>query len=244
MSEQADRQKTKRQKFAAPGGYHDWLIRLLRVGLPSVIGVILALLLVSPFSESREMSFVLAKDEVNKAKERMKMTEALYRGEDSKGRPFALRADSAIQKSSAEPIVRMSGLNAQLQMEDGPAWIDAAQGTYNMDSEIVGMAGLHGQMTMGSGFARIEAAQGTYSMKSAIVKSVGPLFFNDGKGFAMTANNVALMMKSKTLESFGAVNGSMRVGKFSAGKLRADLNARIVRLEGGARLRINQGAIR
>jgi lipopolysaccharide export system protein LptC len=51
-------------------------------------------------------------------------------------------------------------------------------------------------------------------------------------------------MKTRQIESFGAVNGAMKVGTFSAGKLRADVDARIVRLEGGAHLRINQNAIR
>jgi lipopolysaccharide export system protein LptC len=212
MSEQADKQRSKRQKFAAPGGSHDRLIRFLRVALPSVIGVVLALLLVSPFSNTREMSFVLAKDEVNMARERMKVTEALYRGEDSKGRPFALRAGSAVQKNSSEPIVRMSDLNGQIAMDNGVARIAAAQGTYDMDKEVV--------------------------------RTIGPLSFSDGNGFVMTASNVALVLKSKQLESFGPVNGSTRVGTFSAGKLRADLNTRIVRLEGGAQLRINQNAIR
>jgi lipopolysaccharide export system protein LptC len=212
MSEQADRQQSKRQKFAAPGGFHDRLVRLLRVALPSVIGVVLALLLVSPFSESRELSFVLAKDEVNKAMERLKITEALYRGEDSQGRPFSLRAESAVQKSSDEPLVRMKGLSAQLLMSDGPAHVAAAQASYDMGKETV--------------------------------RSVGPLSFNNSSGYAITANNVLLYIKSKQLESFGGVNGSTRVGTFSAGKLRADLNSRIVRLEGGARLQINQGAIR
>ncbi len=212
MSEKADRQRSKRRKFAAPGGSHDRLIRLLRVALPSVIGVVLALLLVSPFSNTREMSFVLAKDEVNMARERMKVTEALYRGEDAKGRPFALRAGSAVQKSSSEPIVRLSDLNGQIVMDKGIAKIAAAQGAYDMDKEIV--------------------------------TTNGPLTFNDGNGFSLIANNVALVLKSKRLESFGAVNGSTRVGTFSAAKLRADLNSRIVRLEGGAHLRINQSAIR
>ncbi len=243
MSEQADRQKSKRQKSAAPGGLHDRLVRFLRVALPSVIGAVLALLLFSPFSNTREMSFVLAKNEVDMARERMKVTQALYRGEDSRGRPFALRADSAIQKSSNEPIVKMTGVKGQLQMDDGPAWIQSAHGNYNMDTEIVRMAGLSGQMQMSNGIGKVEAAQGVYSMNSGIVRSEGPLFFSNN-GFSITANNVALMMKSKRLESFGAVNGSTRVGTFSAGKLRADLNTRIVRLEGGAQLRINQGAIR
>ncbi|NJL18576.1 MAG: hypothetical protein HC938_16885 [Nitrospira sp.] len=51
-------------------------------------------------------------------------------------------------------------------------------------------------------------------------------------------------MKTKQIESFGPVNGTTKVGTFRAAKLRADIDARIVRLEGGAHLRINQGALR
>jgi lipopolysaccharide export system protein LptC len=242
MSEQAVRQITKRQKFAAPGGLRDRLVRFLRVGLPSVIGVVLALLLFSPFSNTREMSFVLAKDEVNKAKERMKTTGALYRGEDSKGRPFSLRADSAIQKNSADPLVRMSGLSGQLLMEDGPARVLAPVAAFNMDDDTLRSVGSL-SIESGRGYA-VSANDVLYDMNAATVRSVGPLSFNDGNGFTVSSSNVLMWLKDKRLESFGAVNGSTRIGTFSAGKLRADLNSRIVRLEGGAHLRIDQSAIR
>ncbi|MEY4999823.1 MAG: hypothetical protein RIS00_1867, partial [Pseudomonadota bacterium] len=39
MSEQADKERTSRQQLAAPGGRRDRLVRLLRVVLPSIIGV-------------------------------------------------------------------------------------------------------------------------------------------------------------------------------------------------------------
>ncbi|NJL18577.1 MAG: hypothetical protein HC938_16890 [Nitrospira sp.] len=78
-----------------------------------IIGVLLALLVVAPFQPDQEMSFVLAKDEVNLARERMRLTEALYRGEDSRGRPFVLRGGSAVQKTSAEPVIRLSDLSAR-----------------------------------------------------------------------------------------------------------------------------------
>jgi lipopolysaccharide export system protein LptC len=212
MSEQADRERTLRQRVAAPGGSHDRLVRVLRVLLPSVIGVLLAMLVVSPFSNTREMSFVLAKDEVNMARERMRLTEALYRGEDSKGRPFSLHAGSAVQKSSAEPVIRMNDLSGRIQMASGPASLVAGQGYYNMDSEKVRME--------------------------------GPMSYKGGDGFSLTANNVEFAMKTRQVESFGPVNGATKVGTFRAGKLRADIDARIVRLEGGAHLRIDQNAIR
>jgi lipopolysaccharide export system protein LptC len=212
MSELADRERTIRQVFAAPGGKHDRLIRLLRVLLPSVIGVLLALLVVAPFSNTREMSFVLAKDEVNLARERMRLTDARYRGEDSRGRPFVLRGGSAVQKSSAEPIIRLYDLSGQMQMASGPAKLTAGQGYYNMDTERV----------------RVE----------------GPMSYVGGDGFSMTASNVEFAMKTRQVESFGPVSGSTKVGTFRAGKLRADVDARVVRLEGGAHLRIDQNAIR
>ncbi len=212
MSELADRERTKRQYLAAPGGAHDRLVRILRVALPSIIGVLLAVLAVAPFSNTQEMSFVLAKDEVNLAKERMRLTEALYRGEDSKGRPFSLRGGSAVQKSSAEPRIMLNELSAQMMMASGPASLVAGQGYYDMETERV--------------------------------RVVGPLSFKGSDGFSLTANNVEFAMKTRQIESFGPVNGSMNVGSFSAGKLRADVDARIVRLEGGAHLRIDQNKIR
>ena len=201
-----------RQQFAAPGGRHDRLVRLLRVALPSIIGVLVALLVVSPFSNTQEMSFVLAKDEVNMARERMRLTNAMYRGEDSRGRPFTLRGGSAVQKSSAEPIIRLNDLSGQILMASGPARLAAGQGYYNLETEKV----------------RVE----------------GPLSYTGGDGFSLTADNVEFAMKTRQIESFGPVNGAMKVGTFRANKLRADVDARIVRLEGGAHLRINQNAIR
>ena len=212
MSEQADIQRNARQHFAAPGGRHDRLVRLLRVALPSIIGVLLAFLVFSPFSQTQERSFVLDKDEVNMARERLRLTEALYRGEDSNGRPFSLRAGIAVHKSSSETLLRMHDLSARILMPDGPAELSAGQGYYDMQNEKV----------------RVE----------------GPLAFTGGNGFSLTASNVEFALKTRKLESFGPVSGSTRVGTFSAGKLRADLDARIVRLEGGARLRIDQNAIR
>jgi lipopolysaccharide export system protein LptC len=212
MSQAADIQRSAREKFAAPGGRHDRLIRVLRVLLPSVIGALLAVLAFSPFANNREMSFVLAKDEVNKAKERMRVNNALYRGEDSKGRPFTLSAGSAVQKSSSEPVVRMSDLMGRLAMDNGPASISAAQGYYDMDAEKV----------------QVE----------------GPLSFSNSDGFNLTATNVQFLLKPQTMQSLGPVSGSTRVGTFRAGRMTADVEKRIVRLEGGAQLQINQGAIR
>ncbi len=211
MSELADLERTQRQKWATPGGRHDRLIRSLRVVLPSIIGALVAILAFSPFAGTQELSFVLAKDEVNMARERMRLTEALYRGEDSKGRPFSLRAGSAVQKSSAEPILRMTDMAGRIIMDDGPAALIAGNGLYDLDKETM--------------------------------RVTGPLAF-ESAGYNMVASNVELALKTRKMQSFGPVSGRTKVGTFRANRLSADLNTRVVRLDGGVHLRIEQNAIR
>jgi len=141
MSRLADTQRTARQHWALPGGSHDRLIRVLKAVLPMAVGVLAAFLAVTPFTLQGEVSFVLDKNEVDIASERMRVREALYRGEDSKGRPFSLRAGSAVQKSSRDPVVEMRDLSARLLMNDGAAVLTAQQGRYNMESEQVRVDG-------------------------------------------------------------------------------------------------------
>ncbi len=88
MSELADLERTQRQRWALPGGRHDRLIRFLRVGLPSVIGLLLAILAFSPFTGTQELSFVLNKDEVSLSRERMRLIEALYGARTAKAGLF------------------------------------------------------------------------------------------------------------------------------------------------------------
>ncbi|MBA3942804.1 MAG: LPS export ABC transporter periplasmic protein LptC [Sphingopyxis sp.] len=212
MSERADLDRTMRRLWAASGSSHDKVVRILRYGLPLVIGVVGAVMVFSPFTQRAEISFLLSKDKVEVAKERMKVTRAEYRGQDAKGQPFALLAGSAVQKSSAEPIVRMNQLSGAIKLADGPATIAASEGQYNMDTERVDVPG------------------------TVRVRSAG--------GYRIDAANVAIDLKSRSLVGRGGVNGALNIGPFSANQLTADLDQRVVRLQGNARLRINQGVIK
>jgi len=212
VSERADLDRTMRRMWAASGSSHDRVVRILRYGLPLVIGVVAAVLVFSPFTQRAEISFLLSKDKVEMAKERMKVTRAEYRGQDAKGQPFALLAGSAVQKSSAEPIVRMTDLSGAIKLADGPATIVAKDSAYNMDTEKVAVPGL------------------------LRVKSAG--------GYRIDASNVAVDLKTRSLIGQNGVNGTLNIGTFSANQLTADLDKRVVRLQGNARLRINQGVIK
>ena len=141
MSELAERERVRRQGWAAPGGAHDYLVRLLKLALPRGIGVMMAYLALAPLTKGRDISFILDKTKVAVAKERMRVQTARYQGQDNLGRQFVLEARSAVQATSSEPIVDVLGMNARLALENGPATLAADKGRYNLESERVQVIG-------------------------------------------------------------------------------------------------------
>jgi lipopolysaccharide export system protein LptC len=141
MSEAAERDRIVKRGWAAPGGYHDYLIRFLKVALPAAVGVLLAYMFLSPLGRQREMSFLLDKNKVDVARERLKVQSAQYRGVDNEGRPFTIDARRAVQAKSSDPEVQISGMSARIQLADGPAMIQADRGRYNMDKQTVDVIG-------------------------------------------------------------------------------------------------------
>lgn len=141
MSALANQQQQRRRIWALAGSGHDRLIAVLRIALPVAIGVLLALLTVAPITVGRDISFVLSKDRVDVASERMRLVRAQYRGRDSKDQPFQLDAASAVQATSRDPIVRLQTLDANIKLVDGPATVKSGRGRYDMDTDRVAFDG-------------------------------------------------------------------------------------------------------
>ncbi|MBU7580502.1 MAG: LPS export ABC transporter periplasmic protein LptC [Porphyrobacter sp.] len=133
--------RSRRQHFAAPGGSHDRLVQFLARALPMGVGVIAALMIITPLSPRGEVSFLLDRNKVALIDERLSVDNAMYRGRDNQGRPFSLLAGEAVQRSSAEGLVRMNDLIAQILLTEGPARLSAEGGTYDIDRETVAVDG-------------------------------------------------------------------------------------------------------
>lgn len=209
MSEVAARVRSERQIWAAPGSGHDRVVRISRALLPILIGVLAAFLVMAPLTSRGDVSFLLDKNKVEVAKERLLLQKANYRGADDKGRPFALNAGSAVQRSSTEQIVQLSKLSAAISLPDGPATLVANKGRYNMTSEEVMMD--------------------------------GPILFQAADGYRLDTHDATVDLKTRQLQSGGAVTGTVPQGNFSANDMKADLETHTVTLNGNARLRIVPG---
>lgn len=154
MSAEADTIRDRRKTFATPGGAHDRLIAFLAKALPAAIGVLAALMVISPLSPRGEISFLLDRNRVQVVEDRLKLDNAMYRGVDNHDRPFSLTAGQAVQKSAREPLVQMQDLVARILLSDGPAVIAASSGVYNFDDEIVVIDGAV-QFTAADGYRMV-----------------------------------------------------------------------------------------
>lgn len=132
---------SRRQRDALPGSSRDSLFSLLKVALPSAAVVVLAAIVIWPLVEAQEFSFLLAKDKVEAATERLRIDRAEYRGETARGEAFSIRAGGAVQRSSAVPIVELTDLSARLRMADGPAVVTAPAGRYFIDKDMLQITG-------------------------------------------------------------------------------------------------------
>jgi lipopolysaccharide export system protein LptC len=212
LSELAERDRIVKRGWAAPGGLHDHLIRVMKIVLPALVGMLLAYLLLSPLSKKAEISFLLDKNKVDVAGERLKVQAAQYRGLDNEGRPFTIDTASAVQATSSEPVVEIKGMAARILLAEGQATLQADRGRYNMEKQTVDVA--------------------------------GPILFTAADGYRLETSDVAVDLNDQSMASKGGVEGRMRLGRFTAGRMQVDLPSRTVTLTGRARLHIEQGGLR
>jgi lipopolysaccharide export system protein LptC len=141
MSVEAIQVRNRRRHFAAPGGSHDRLVGFLAKALPAAIGVVAALMILMPLSPRGEVSFLLDRNKVAVTNDRIRVADAAYSGLDDHGRAFVVTAGTAVQQSASVPVVQMLDLVAQLDLNDGPAKIDAPRGAYNYNTERLEISG-------------------------------------------------------------------------------------------------------
>ncbi len=141
MTAEADIIRDKRQHMAAPGGAHDKLVRFLVLVLPVAIGVLFALMILAPLSPRGEISFLLDRDKVQVTPNRISVNKAMYRGLDAEGRPFAIMAGNAVQKTREVRKIEMDDLTARILLDNGPAELSAQNGIYDFGDDTVSVPG-------------------------------------------------------------------------------------------------------
>jgi lipopolysaccharide export system protein LptC len=206
----AETLRDSRQHFAAPGGAHDRLIRRLATLLPAAIGVVVALMILTPLTPRGEVSFLLDRNKVAVAEDRLKVENAMYRGEDNKGRPFSILAGEAIQQSASEPIVHMRALEARLLLSQGPALLKANSGSYDYDAQKVAIDGVV-QFTAADGY-RMSARNVSIDLEKKALVGEGTVEGTIPAG-TFSANRFEADLENRTIKLDGRARLHMAPGK-------------------------------
>ena len=114
----------------------------------------------------------------------------------------------------------------------------------NSDQPIVQIEGMTARLALAQGPLVIAANQGRYDLDTHMVSVPGAVRVVGPDGYRLETRDVEVDLKQRTMRSAGRAAGAMRLGRFEAGNLSADLGERKVVLAGGARLKIVQGAVR
>lgn len=112
------------------------------------------------------------------------------------------------------------------------------------DTPLVDINDMFARLNLAQGPLLIAANQGRYNLDTQQVAINGPVSVAGADGFRLRTNDVTVNLKQRQLASRGPAQGAMRLGEFRANQIRADLGTRTVVLDGGARLKIVQGAVR
>jgi len=202
--------RSRRQHFAAPGGSHDRLVRVLARVLPMGVGVIAALMIITPLSDRGEVSFLLDRNKVALINERLSVDNAMYRGRDNLGRPFSLLAGEAVQRSGAEGLVRMRELIAQLLLAEGPARLAATGGVYDINAETVAVDGPV-RLTASDGYA-MTASGVTVDLKSRTMRGDAGVEGEVPAG-TFSANTLSADLAARTITLEGNARFTMTPGQ-------------------------------
>ena len=202
--------RSRRQGFAAPGGSHDRLVGFLARALAIAVGVLAALMVITPLSPRGEISFLLDRNEVAMIDERLRVDNAMYRGKDNDGQPFSLTAGEAVQRSGAEGIVRMRDLVAGLLLPDGPARIVADAGAYNIDQQVVSVIGPL-RLTAADGYSMV-ASDVSINLESRRLVGEGGVSGEVPAG-TFSANRIEADLSARTVTLDGNAKMRMIPGK-------------------------------
>ncbi len=112
------------------------------------------------------------------------------------------------------------------------------------DIPVVDIGGMIARLALIKGPLLVAADRGRYDLDTQKVDIDGTVRVAGPDGYRLTARDVTVDLKQNSLVSGGRVEGEMRLGRFTAGRMRADLGDRTVVLDRGVRLKIVQGAVR
>lgn len=153
---------------------HATLIGYLKLGLPLLSAVIIAMVIAWPRFERKESGFTLAFHELADYSGTLKMEKPHITGTDPHNRPFVITADQAIQQSVDSDEITLDAINADITFPN-KRWLSltAATGAYRPQKMTMSLTG---QVTLYSDLGyEVEGRAVEVDLKASTAKSNQPV---------------------------------------------------------------------
>jgi len=116
--------------------------RILRIVVPTGVGLLLLLVVAWPMINRESSSITLTYSELRTGGEQIRMENARYTGTDLRDRPFAVSAKLAVQEGVNADRVLLTGVHAEMEAgEDDLLTVTAGEGVFQRSSDSLVLDG-------------------------------------------------------------------------------------------------------
>ena len=98
---------------------------------------------------------------------------------------------------------------------------------------------LSAKIQLTDGPAVLKAPSGQFNTKTQQLAVDGPITVDGPDGYTLQTRSSVMDLRNRTMTGNGGVDGTVRNGTFAADQMDADLDNRVVKLNGHVRLRFN-----
>jgi lipopolysaccharide export system protein LptC len=117
-------------------------VRLMKVVMPVLSLLVVAALALYPLFSTSESGFTLDFAELDQEDDTIRMLAPHYSGSDKHGRVFQIHAESAYQHATADEVVYLDLINADVALNAG-GWmaLDSLGGKYQPEADLLDLSG-------------------------------------------------------------------------------------------------------
>ncbi|NKJ43246.1 MULTISPECIES: LPS export ABC transporter periplasmic protein LptC [unclassified Novosphingobium] len=109
--------------------------------------------------------------------------------------------------------------------------------------DVVQLKDVTARVMLKDGPAILTTQQGAYDFGKQFITVPGVVNFESSDGYRMITDGASIDLNKRRMVSDGHVEGRLPTGTFSADRITANLDDRVVTLEGHARMRMDQGKL-
>lgn len=122
-------------------GQWDRFVLFMRLAMPGLAVVLIAVTLLWPLLNDTEVSFTLSQEKVAKSDDQILMQNLVYVGTLNADRVFRLEAAEGRQNSPTTPRIALTDIRARMDIEDGvEAHVSAGQGVFHTQDDVLRVA--------------------------------------------------------------------------------------------------------